>query len=108
DAAGRGGDVEDRRILRIDLQVVDASARRGGTDVAEVQRVERRPSALRARAGGRERDEESERGQRDDEGETSEAAHSARSVSEEVSPRQREPAMWSARLQPSVRPAPLA
>jgi hypothetical protein len=50
DAARCGADVQDGRILRVDLQIVDASARGRGADVAEMQRVEgseRRPSRLR-------------------------------------------------------------
>ena len=42
DAARRRGDVDRRRIFRIDFDVVDAAAGRGGSDGAEVQRVELR------------------------------------------------------------------
>src|SRR6185436_6212074 len=46
DAAARRADVQHRWILRVDLDVVDASARHRRTDVAEVQLVEGRARGL--------------------------------------------------------------
>src|SRR5438874_2080292 len=63
DAAARGRDVEDRGISGIDLEIVNASARCGGSDVSEMQTVERRPVTLRARALRGERAGERKRNQ---------------------------------------------
>ena len=46
DAAGCGADIQNRRVLGVNLQIVDASARRRRTDVAEVQRVKWRAHGL--------------------------------------------------------------
>src|SRR5439155_18431452 len=58
DAARRRSDVQNRRILRVDLEVGNASAGGGGADVAEVERVERRARPLRLRQRGRDRDQD--------------------------------------------------